>query len=645
MEKLFRNAAVIAAGAIVTAILAPVLAKGLTPTPAPGFAPDDACVGNSRLLFVAVEQYLQDNDETLPPTDTISHFQTAVSPYLANKSAFICPATHLAYQPNPAIGGHSLAEFNTPRTVAVFQDTASHANHKSTVTFLDGHVEQGGVTADSNPDIACGSQIRQLSLAMLEYVQDNDLQYPLLDTASHAQAALMPYAKDSSLFTCPSTGAPYKFNSNLSYVNYTSIAHPGAVVVVQDSVTHSDGVTTIGYADGHVTPAPTPTSPGDADAKNMRRLGLGLLQYTQDYDEKLPPLTSEPTIETLVLPYVVDPTVFTNPNTGEYYVYNSALSGVFYGNIASPAQTWLAKDRSVNPDGSFNTLMADAHVLTRYSSIPTHISVGADNDTRLLWGRGDGQAVLSFLSPTGDEQWRGYLGAGLGTARGIVTAPSGMSTLLFSSPSSATVLGINARGNVVQKSQFGPYAGWQAKGVAVGGNGLPRLLWSRYDKSWAIWQMSAAGDYTSDVRFGPFTGISDAVIAAGADNALTVGWKQPGDDVALWRLSSSAVYQSALSLRVNHTRQLVATTVDPNNVTWLLWAGTTGTTTLDAYNSQNTLVNHLDLGVDAGWTARDLGVGADGNLRILWTSATGSGRLRVLTPAGSVFSTHDFAAF
>ncbi|BDI33782.1 hypothetical protein CCAX7_58330 [Capsulimonas corticalis] len=645
MEKLFRNAAVIAAGAIVTAILAPVLAKGLTPSPSPGFAPDDACLANAKPLALAVAQYAQDWDGFLPATDTQAHFQAALLPYVGRTSAFTCPATHLAYVPNPAISGHSIFEYRaTEDTTIVFQDAAPHPSHKSTVGFLDGHVEQGGVEA-GDPDQLCVDHVKAISLAVLQYVQDNDERYPLLDSPDHAKTALMPYVTSARMFICPATGQPYVFNASLSYVAFPSIASPTTTIVMQDAIAHSNGVKTIGYADGHVTPAPTASDPGAADTANLRQIGFGVTQYVQDYDEFYPSFQNEPAFETAVGPYTRNPSIFINPNTGQNYLLNASLSGRSLASLDAPSMFWMAKDRAVNPDGSFNTLTADGRVSTRYSCIPIHISVGADNETRLLWGRADGQAVLSFLSLSGDEQWRGYLGSGLGTARGIVTAPSGMSTLLFSTPNSATVLGVNVRGGVVQKSQFGPYDGWGVKGVAVGGNGLPRLLWRRYDKSWAIWQMSAAGDYTSDVRFGPFTGISDAVIAAGADNALTVGWKQPGDDVALWRLSSSAVYQSALSLRVNHTRQLVATTVDPNNVTWLLWAGTTGATTLDAYNSQNTLVNHLDLGVDAGWTARDLGVGADGNLRILWTSATGSGRLRVLTSAGSVLSTHDFSPF
>lgn len=203
MEKLFRNASVIAAGVIVVAILAPVLAKGLTPAPAPGFAPDDACVGNARMLAQAVQTYTQDYDGKLPPTDTQAHFQAVITPYVSSVAVFTCPATHLAYVPNPAIGGHDVFEYRTTSGATIlFQDVAAHSDHLSTVAFVDGHIERGGVES-GNPTNINRSHLRQIALAALQYVQDNDEHFPLMDTAAHAKAALSYYTTGEYVFQSP----------------------------------------------------------------------------------------------------------------------------------------------------------------------------------------------------------------------------------------------------------------------------------------------------------------------------------------------------------------------------------------------------------------------------------------------------------
>ena len=658
MNKLLQNAAVIVAGATVVAILAPVLARGVAPAPAPGFAPNDACVGNARLLIKAVIAYAQDNDTKLPPMDTVAHFDAALTHYVPSAAVFACPATHLLYTPNPAIGGHSLLEYRTTAgAVVAFQDAQPHADHQSTVAFLDSHIERGGVEA-GDPDKICVDRVKAITLAIVQYAQDNDETFPPMDTTSHVQAVLAPYGVSTRLFTCPATGQPYEFNASLSYVTLGSIISPSTAVLVQDPVAHADGVSTIGYADGHVThgDASQVYSPNQ-DVANLRQLGLGILEYTQDSDTKLPPLQNEQRFETVLSPYVRRPSAFVNPLTGMNYALNAALSYVTVTQVSNPAQTWLIRDQGINPDGTFRTLFVDNHVATRAFFVPSHIAVGADNETRLVWSTADGNAGISRLSTSGAELGRKYLGAGLGTVTGMATTPSGTTSILFglrdiSTPSilygslnTASMLTLNSGYTQTQLVHYGPYDGWAPSAIAVGGNGLARLLWGRYDHTWALWQDTAAGEYASDVRYGPYANVDGAGLAAGSDNALSVYWKRPSGETVLSRLSPAGVSLTSKTLSAFRSRQPVAITVAPDNSTWILFDRGDGGTEAYAFDAQLAVTGRIELNPEAGWTAKDLGVGADGNVRILSNNQHGDGRLRIVTPAGTIVSTHDYAAF
>jgi prepilin-type processing-associated H-X9-DG protein len=652
MEKLFRNTSVIAAGAIVVAILAPVLAKGLTPAPAPGFAPDDASVGNSRLLIDAVFQYVQDNDENLPPTDTVAHFQAAVSPYLENKSAFTSPVTHLAYQPNPAISGHSLAEFASPNKTVVFQDVKTSGTAKFTVTFLDSHIEQNGQIAGVfNPVQVSASRLKQIGLATLQYVQDNDESFPLLDTPAHAQKALMPYVRSLGVFYSPINGEAYHFNSNMSYATLASLADPSTTVLAQDPTANADGIRAIVYADGHVTPAinnqnnpDDPRKLGDQDAGNLKQIGLGVLQYTQDYDEFFPNFRSESAVEAAVGPYIQQPLIFVNPATGLNYAYNTNMSGIALAQIDSPSELWMARDRTANPDGSVNTLYADGHVKTRYAFIAQHISVGPNNEARLVWNRGDGMVAFSLVSPVGAELSRGQLGQSAGTVKGISTSPTGYTSILIGNGNTASLWTLNPSFYVVQQSNFGPYAGWAPISVASGGNNQPRLLWNRYDKSSAIWQASAANDYLSDKRYALASGDIATGLAVAPDNSQRLVWTRPSGEVRFWTLSAAGDILSQSGVPPYHDWKVKSVTVGPNGNTWVLFAGTGGSSLMTMSPTQQRL-NKIDFPAEAGWTPQEVGVGADGYARVLATNVDGRGRLRIYNTAGALLSSHEFAPF
>lgn len=64
---------------------------------------------------------------------------------------------------------------------------------------------------------------------------------------------------------------------------------------------------------------------------NMKQIGLGLLLYTQDYDERLPSLESMPEAKRTLQPYVsssasTSPELWREPRYGQPYAVNTSLS-------------------------------------------------------------------------------------------------------------------------------------------------------------------------------------------------------------------------------------------------------------------------------------------------------------------------------
>jgi hypothetical protein len=101
-------------------------------------------------------------------------------------------------------------------------------------------------------DQTCLSNLKQINLGLLMYVQDYDETLPPMKTTAKTQFLLNPYLKNNSLFTCPATGAAYKLNTALSSKKMATISAPATVPTFYDAKPHADGKYRVGYLDGHV---------------------------------------------------------------------------------------------------------------------------------------------------------------------------------------------------------------------------------------------------------------------------------------------------------------------------------------------------------------------------------------------------------
>lgn len=216
-------------------------------------------------------------------------------------------------------------------------------------------------------NLLCVKNAASLNLAVSQYVQDHDEQFPPTTSASAFQAAVLPYAQARSVFTCPVTGADYKPNAQISNAVLVRLGPDLAKVeVFRDGQVHADGLPTVAYADGHIERGGIDQAdPEQASLSNARQLALAVQQYTQDYDEILPPLHTPAEMQAALLPYVIEKRVFRSPVTGLLYTPNPSLSGKPLAAIPDPASTELLRDPRRHRDGKLVIAYVDGHVVKR----------------------------------------------------------------------------------------------------------------------------------------------------------------------------------------------------------------------------------------------------------------------------------------
>lgn len=220
------------------------------------------------------------------------------------------------------------------------------------------------VRAQSNDPVAAdAANISKVIAAARQYAQDYDATLPVFHSEAEFEIALAPYTRDHSLFVAPSTGKSYAVNTALSGQPLYSITDPHTTPVVQDAVPLADGKLTIGYLDGHVEHGGVDTRNADqVGVDNAKFVALGLLMYTQDYDEVLPPMHNAVEFQTDLLPYIKDPNAFVIPANGQLFAPNSAIGEMSIASFTNPATTIIFQDPKP-ADSRHNTVaFLDGHV-------------------------------------------------------------------------------------------------------------------------------------------------------------------------------------------------------------------------------------------------------------------------------------------
>ncbi len=110
---------------------------------------------------------------------------------------------------------------------------------------------------DTARGVSCLSNVKQLALGTMMYMQDYDEVFPRRGT-SYKQL-IMPYIKNQSVFTCPSDKAgtlSYTLNQQLLGVGAAKIGRPAETVLIYEGSQGKldfkhDGKAAVAFADGH----------------------------------------------------------------------------------------------------------------------------------------------------------------------------------------------------------------------------------------------------------------------------------------------------------------------------------------------------------------------------------------------------------
>ncbi len=112
---------------------------------------------------------------------------------------------------------------------------------------------------------------------------------------------------------------------------------------------------------------------------NLKQVGLGLMMYVQDYDEKLPPMRaarsaaevtslnnnwaeSNAPVQSVLAPYTRNTQLFLHPKTGRPYLPNYKISRFILLAIKSPSTTFAFYEDAPDAEGMRNVLFLDGHV-------------------------------------------------------------------------------------------------------------------------------------------------------------------------------------------------------------------------------------------------------------------------------------------
>lgn len=317
----------------------------------------------------------------------------------------------------------------------------------------------------------------------------------------------------------------------------------------------------------------------------------------------------------------------------------SPLSGLTVGSDGLVYGT--ASGGGVNNDGTvFRLITSHTHILwnktdgtasvwsvdtsgnythAEYGPFPgwtaTAVASGGDGTTRLLWNHAsDGEIALWTVSGASftHQEYGPYPGW---AANALAAGPDGLPNVLWNygtaggfgglSAGTASLWRVNAAGSFLYQN-FGPYPGWTADALAIGGNGQPSLLWNHAaDGEIALSSVTTAADPSgaaSTTLYGPFTGWTASALSAGADSVPHILWNNSSGQASLWNVNPDTTYQhfeygpysgwSARSLATG-----------PDNISHLLWDNTDGTLSLWALDTGAGTFSFQNYGPYPGWTA------------------------------------------
>ena len=340
-------------------------------------------------------------------------------------------------------------------------------------------------------------------------------------------------------------------------------------------------------------------------------------------------------------------------SAGQIVGYYEDNAGVDHGFLDTPGTGFTPIDDPIaTAYGTAPSGINTSRQITGYyrDNVGTHGFVAAPlNKAHILWHNPDGRATLWVVNPDGSfgisQTYGPYADAG-GTwqATALAMGPDGVSRLLWRNPDGqATLWRVNADSSFSPGPSYGPYTDtggtWQAVACSVGPDSVAHILWRNPDGQATLWSVNADSSFSPGPSYGPYTdggGTWQATaLATGPDGVSRILWRNPDGQATLWRVNADSSFSPGPSYGpytdAGGTWQATAVSVGPDSVAHILWRNPDGQATLWRVNPDGSFGISQSYGpyTDAGgtWQAAALAMDPSGVSRILWRNPDGQATL------------------
>lgn len=201
-----------------------------------GLSGSNALYSRGDQISVAGETYLVAYRQKTPPMDVTTMSRGPNAEMMRD----------MAFKPDSTL---QLSLLNVRMTSAfnqmqTFDPAVFNANSPMNSVFAGARNNALNASSDSN--------LKQLMLGVIQYAQDNDENFPLMQSMYQMKKAIYPYVKNDEIFKQPSNDKFYVPNAALSKKSLASMMNPSELAAIYEADFGSDGKRAVGFADGHV---------------------------------------------------------------------------------------------------------------------------------------------------------------------------------------------------------------------------------------------------------------------------------------------------------------------------------------------------------------------------------------------------------
>lgn len=228
--------------------------------------------------------------------------------------------------------------------------------------------------------------------------------------------------------------------------------------------------------------------------------------------------------------------------------------------VGADGRTRVLWNETVSGETSVWTLSSTGERLSLTAIAPrsgwtaVDLAVDGDNNTRLLWGNEGGWQTwrLQNNDYTVLNQGPVYQIGGGWNARALAVGGDGMTRALLSNADGrGSFWTLYPDGSFYESSPaYGPYSSgsgleWGVAGLASAPGSSTRILWKRRDNAFSFWNVDPAYNAQSGPGHGPFSGWSARAISVGGDGKTRQLLNNVSGETSLWTVSPTGDFESS----------------------------------------------------------------------------------------------------